>query len=467
MRIAVCIKPTSNGDISPFDAAAYECALRIPDAEVFLVSMAPKSNTQLMSDLTRLGAKKAFLISDNAFSGSDTLATAYTLSEALKKDYINPDLIFCGRQSLEGDTAQVGVEIAAEMGIPFATRVMELSEIGKDFIKVKKRDGSEFSLDFPSLITFERIAELRLPSIRSKPGEVEIIDSVKLGIDLSRCGRDGSMTVVLQTFPNQSERRKCVFIDPSKIRTVIEKSLSADIHSSSAGDDIIAENTVDPVWVYGEKALKYAKSICKDPVLKELTDPDGIVDDILTYKPKVVLWENGERAKDIASFVAAGIGCGLCADCTKIETDGENVFMYRPAFGENVIAKIKCKKDPSMATVRTETDSSGLVFSVGTGAVQSLKDVMALSEKYGAEITASRRVVDKGFLPYEMQVGLTGKTISPKVYLSLGISGAIHHVVGMKNSLTVIAVNSDRNAAIFDYADFGIVASVEDVLKYL
>ena len=82
------------------------------------------------------------------------------------------------------------------------------------------------------------------------------------------------------------------------------------------------------------------------------------------------------------------------------------------------------------------------------------------------ETAASRLAVDSEMFPYEKQVGMTGKTVSPAVYIAIGISGAVHHIAGMKQSGTVIAINPDKNAPIFDYADYGIVARAEDVLEY-
>ena len=79
------------------------------------------------------------------------------------------------------------------------------------------------------------------------------------------------------------------------------------------------------------------------------------------------------------------------------------------------------------------------------------------SEKFGAELVTTRKMVDNDILPYSMQVGLTGKTVSPPLYITIGVSGAVHHIVGMQRSGTIIAINSDKNAPIFDYADYGIV----------
>lgn len=110
MNVVVCVRQGLDGEISPFDASAYEAALRLKDAEVTLLSMGPLSAKDFLLRLTRLGAKRAILLSDKAFAGADTLATAYTLSLAIEK--LNPDLIFCGRQTLIGDAGQTGPMLA-------------------------------------------------------------------------------------------------------------------------------------------------------------------------------------------------------------------------------------------------------------------------------------------------------------------------------------------------------------------
>lgn len=134
-------------------------------------------------------------------------------------------------------------------------------------------------------------------------------------------------------------------------------------------------------------------------------------------------------------------------------------MMIRPALSGSVIAKIKSQTTPAMATVRTESGSvRDVIVGMGMGVKDSIEDVRAFAERYDAELCASRLLVDNGYATYDMQVGLTGKTVSPPVYIAIGISGAVHHIAGMQRAGTVIAINPDKNAPIFDYADFGIVA---------
>ena len=154
MKIVVCIRPGADGDISPFDACAYEEALKIEGAEVILLSMGPPAVKDLLLRLTRLGAKRAVLLCDSAFAGADTLATAYTLSLAVKK--LSPDLIMCGRQTLIGDTAQVGPMLSVFAKTSLITGVMSIEGIGKN-ITCLTRDEGEKTVSFPALLTLERI----------------------------------------------------------------------------------------------------------------------------------------------------------------------------------------------------------------------------------------------------------------------------------------------------------------------
>ena len=113
MKIVVCVKQV-NEEINPFDACALECALRVENAEVTVMSMGIPQVSKLLTSLTRLGVERAILLTDPAFAGSDTLATSYVLAQAIRK--LNPDLVFCGRQSIDGDTAQVGPSLSQMLG---------------------------------------------------------------------------------------------------------------------------------------------------------------------------------------------------------------------------------------------------------------------------------------------------------------------------------------------------------------
>ena len=184
-------------------------------------------------------------------------------------------------------------------------------------------------------------------------------------------------------------------------------------------------------------------------------------------KPNVVLWGSDSLSKKLSAQVSAMLNLGLCADCTLLETDGQELYMYRPALSGSVIAKIISLTKPAMATVRTTQNASDIVVSAGFGAKYSIETIKAFANKIGADLCTTRKMVDNDILPYNMQVGLTGKTVCPLVYIAVGISGAVHHIAGIQKSGTIIAINSDKNAPIFDYADYGIIANTDILTAFV
>ncbi|WP_066289781.1 electron transfer flavoprotein subunit alpha/FixB family protein [Bacillus sp. FJAT-29937] len=233
------------------------------------------------------------------------------------------------------------------------------------------------------------------------------------------------------------------------------------------------------------------------------------------YKPEIFLYGATSNGKDLASAVATDLSTGLTADTTMLDVDLEKRLLEasRPAFGGNIMATILCKKHrPQMATVRPKVmkaldkDSSreGKVIEeeislneeeMRTKVLEIVKDVTKkvrladahvvvaggkgmgdpkgfqliheLAATIGASVGGTRDVVEAGWLPHEQQVGQTGETITPKIYFAIGISGAIQHIVGMKNSEFIIAINKDPNAPIFDVATYGIVGDALEIVPKL
>lgn len=459
MKIVVCIRQGRSGEMSPFEASAYESALRVDGAEVILLSMGVPSTADYLKSLTRLGAKKAILLSDNKFAGADTLATAYALSKAIKR--ISPDYVFCGRQTMEGDTGQTGPMLSELLGYTLITEVMAIESIGSTVSCQTRREGNR-TANSPSLLTLERICDLRLPSLFSKMGEVEVWNAADIGVDTERCGLKGSPTRVIETFENQSGKRKCTFLEKGELLSTIERVLANE--RSKALTTVECNTKLKKVWGVGEKPLDFAKLVSDDITVIDLTDEESIAQRIVEEKPNAVLWGTDSESKRIAGRVAARLGLGLCADCTNLETDGETLYMIRPALSGKVIAKIKSLTLPAMATVRTEDDTKNrIVVSFGYGGKDSIDKIKAFAEKLGADMGSSRKVVDQGLIAYDTQIGLTGKIIAPELYIAIGISGAVQHLAGMQNSGTVIAINTDKKADIFEYADYGFVMSAEDI----
>lgn len=456
MNIVVCIRQSADGEINPFDASAYETALRIKGAEITLLSMGPEKTAAFLENLTRLGAKEAVLLTDKAFAGADTLATSYTLSLAINK--IKPDLIICGRQSVDGDTGQVGPSLSINTGYKLLTNIMSVEFCEEKFVAVT-RAGERVSADFPLLITVEKSLNLRLPSIRSKTAPVTVWDAQDLNADLSRCGLLGSPTKVIKTFENEQDRRKCKFIALDQLMTAIDDSLKKGAERIKPK---LSEKKLKNVWIVRESPREMAETVAENITVVEFDTPQKMADLIEKGKPDAVIWGSDPLSKAVAPQVAALLKTGLCADCTVLETDGDTLYMYRPACSGNIIAKIRCETKPPMATVRTtENSENKIIFGIGYGAKEHISEIMTLAKELGAGIAATRKMVDNDYLPYELQVGLTGKSVNPKVYLAFGVSGAVHHISGIRQSGTIIAVNSDRDAPIFNYADYGIVVDIE------
>ncbi len=235
---------------------------------------------------------------------------------------------------------------------------------------------------------------------------------------------------------------------------------------------------------------------------------------IQDYKPEIIIAGATSTGRTLMPYVAIKANAGLTADCTvlDIEEGTGNLLQTRPAIGGNILATIKTPEHrPQMATVRPHStkpaprqqertgqivrmqppeqclksrvkhlefipnntghslQDADYVVAVGRGIkkCENIQQAAELAELLDAALGASRDVVDRGWLDYPYQVGLSGKTINPTLYVALGISGAIQHLAGMQTSETIIAINSDPDAQIFSVADFGIVGDVFDILPRL
>ena len=461
MKIVVCVKQSADGEINPFDASAYETALGIDGAEITLLSMGPEKTAPFLEGLTRLGAESAVLLCDRAFAGADTLATSYALSLAIKR--LCPDFVFCGRQSVDGDTGQVGPSLAVRLEFSLVTNVMSLKN-AENGLSYTDRLGNGGNITAPAVITLEKSRRLRLPSIRSKIKPVETLSANDINADISLCGLKGSPTRVLKTFENDSDRRSCTFISPDKLMWAIDEGFKKGRQKIKPAE---SASKLKNVWCVGNSPTEFAKTVGENITVIDPDTPEKTAKKIRTGHPDAVLWGSDIKSKASAPQVAALLNTGLCADCTALETDGETLYMYRPACSGNIIAKIACETKPPMATVRTaEEEQKKIIIGVGYGAREHIAEIKAFAEKINAGIAATRKMTDGDYLPYEFQVGLTGKTVNPDVYVAVGISGAVHHIAGIKQSGTIIAINTDKEAPIFKYADYAIVCEAEKTIDF-
>jgi len=271
------------------------------------------------------------------------------------------------------------------------------------------------------------------------------------------------------------------------------------------------DQVIPEVFAYGAEKVY----VIDDPVLKDYrTEPyaDGITKLVRKYQPEIILMGATAIGRDVFPAVATRMQTGLTADCTVLGIDPETKLLQqtRPAFGGNIMATILCKnRRPQMATVRPRVmkmpervlgreglvvreelgiaedqvrtkiidfiksdarsvflDKAEVIVAVGLGIGSQKNMVIAeeLAEVLGGTIAGTRGAVEAGWLSHDYQVGQTGTTVRPKLYVAIGISGAIQHLVGMERSDYIIAINNDPDAGIFRVANYGIVGDLFEVV---
>lgn len=303
----------------------------------------------------------------------------------------------------------------------------------------------------------------------------------------------------------------------------LAKDLDTEVAAVLIGSEV--KGLADQLAEYGaDKVI-----VVDDPELKEYrTEPytHALASVINKYKPEIVLVGATAIGRDLGPRVSARVKTGLTADCTVLEIGDfplnpsatqeqkhNQLLMTRPAFGGNTIATIACPDNrPQMATVRpgvmqkiepikgakanveefnpgftpdskyveilkvvkeakaTENimDAKILVSGGrGVGSAENFQLLKDLAEVLGGTVSCSRAVVENGWLPVDLQVGQTGKTVRPSLYFAIGISGAIQHVAGMEESDIIIAINKDEDAPIFDVADYGLVGDLNKIVPAL
>ena len=256
-----------------------------------------------------------------------------------------------------------------------------------------------------------------------------------------------------------------------------------------------------------------------DHDLLENYTPDGyavaLKQVIEAAKPDLILFPHTYQVRDFAPKLAAMVGKGMVGDCVGFRNEGGKLVFVRQmfqgktaadvtftgaapwfasfqsgAFRADLLASHSSGKAPVNAQkvqlkaeeIRTrplelfkeaksavDLTQAPLIVAVGRGikAPENIAQAEALAKAIGGELAASRPICDEGWLPMDRQIGSSGQTVAPKLYLALGISGAIQHVVGMKGSRTVVAVNKDQNAPIFEIADYGVVADIFEIMPAL
>jgi electron transfer flavoprotein alpha subunit len=600
MRLIVCIKqvpevaeikfnPETNtivregvpNVVNPFDRRALAEAIRLRDlcgGEVVVVTMGPPQAREALVDCLGAGADRAIHLLDPAFAGSDTLATAQALALALRRE--RNDIIFCGKYSVDAETAQVGPELAELLDLPQITGAtrLQLSNDHKTItVDRETDDGFEtIECDLPALLTAAerlirpiKVKEPQLQAGRAKP--ILEVNAADLSNDPSIFGVAGSPTSV-QEIRSLGRARQVEMIGGDvgeKAATLIERLESrgafgdkrdaraveiaprATVESEDGREVWVIAETMDgrlrrvnfellgkgielaqklkarlAALVVGAGASGHLKALAAHGAESVYVADDSrlarystaaytsvLVDAITTYKPVVVLLPSTSNGRDLAPRVAARLRVGLTADCIDLDVDDRGALVqYKPAFGGNIVALIHSRTLPQLATVKpgmlqaakpdesrtakvislsvpnlsdqrarvrevrkevslevAELDEAERVICVGTGigGVENLAAIEVLARAMNAQVGATRRVVDQGWLPRHQQIGLTGKVIAPCLYVGIGVRGALNHTIGIQQAGTIVAINNDPEAEIFHTADFGIVGDWATIVPAL
>jgi electron transfer flavoprotein alpha subunit len=598
MRVIVCIKQVPDvADIrfdpvtrtliregvplitNPFDRPALALAVdwkQRVGASTTVVTMGPPQAKEALFEALASGIERAVHLSDRAFAGADTLATARALAALIRREGF--DVVICGKYTVDGETAQVGPEIAELLGIPHvsgATKITWSEDRARLIAEREADDGhEEVVLPLPCLVT---VAEHLMPPIgvrkpaleaaRQEP--VEVLGRADLGLAEAEVGAAGSPTWVAEIReakpvarpavemltgstpelagaladriarvlserpreplarvpaerPAAAERAIWVVVERRPDGAITEGTAELLGHASIALADPIKAEIVAVHAGLADEALVSACAAAGADALLELEHPAlaGYTNEgycaafahaIEARRPEIVLFSSTERGRDFAPRIAARLGLGLTGDAIGLEIDREGrLVQMKPAFGGHVVAPILSRTTPAMATVRpgmlprceltlsrrarrevlaipampeiravvtahtspvraANLAGARVVVGVGMGIGDpaNLSLCEALAGVISGSLAATRRVTDKGWLPRSIQVGLTGKAIAPDLYIAVGIRGLPNHAVGIRRAGTIVAINKDPKAPIFQMANFGAAADALELLPAL
>jgi electron transfer flavoprotein alpha subunit len=539
-----------------------ELASERPDSRVTVISLGPPTADDTLREAIAWGVARhvdigGVLVTDPAFAGSDTLATARALAAVLAR--VGPfDLVLAGRNSVDADTGQVGPEVAELLDLPFLTGVRELAIDGDGRGAVVRArcehdDGwLEAELALPAVLSCaERLCE---PAKVDPPGRAavaaELISVLTAGdVGPGPWGQEASPTWVgpvkimgvaraRLTWPDApiaEQVRKAVGVLVERGALTEEPLAVGDAVPHARADAPTVTVVVEPDRAHMTRELLgvaaqltgRVDAITIEPPDASLLaawgadrvvhlDGANVEEDVARAvaqlaaqsPPWAILTGSTAWGREIAARVAARLGAGLTGDAVELERDGERLTAWKPAFGGQLVAAIGCSSPVQLATVRpgmlphleprhpTETvplttvrlDTRGrvrvrsrtrdddlddlaearVVVGIGRGVVPSDYELLRpLAGFLGAEIGATRKVTDEGWLPRARQIGITGRSIAPRLYVSIGASGKFNHMVGVRAAGTVLTINPDPTAPVFDASDVAIVGDWKEAVPLL
>ena len=568
-------------EVNPFDVLGLVRAVELKSGtedEVVVITMGPPGAADGLTECLALGGDRGILVTDRAFAGSDTLATSRALALALGRE--QPDLIICGRNSTDGETGQVGPEVAELMGLPHVSHVrrLDLSEDRSTAIVERITDEGFQTLecDLPAVVCVtEGVAPELFPNReqmeRAAEKPVDQVSCGQLTDDPSQFGSEGSPTWVNEIRLVEPNRLGVTLQEETPedaarqiAQSVKERLAELEDADPSAGDLEILPRFPEArdrsIWVVAENSQEGLAHVTyellgKARELTAITSSEVVAvviasgaeahaqglaeagaDRVVTLdnselgpvcsravgevlaaavkqeQPYAILFASTADGRDLAARLAAKLELGLTGDAIDLEIDEDGrLVQLKPALGGNVVAPILSKTLPNLVTLRPGLLTPAVTDDGATAVVERLagepfsgSDVRLISEEFqedtegrdlararvviglgmgveeenvgslvetarslGASVATTRDVVHAGWLPQQLQVGISGRTIAPTVYIAVGIRGAFNHTVGLQRAGIIVAINQNRRATIFRSSDFGIVGTWQDYLAPL
>ena len=513
------------------------------------ITLGPPEAHTVLREAILCGCAAGLHVSDPAFAGSDTLATARALAGALEVH--GPwDLVLCGRNSVDADTGQVPAQVAELLGLPFLSGVREL-DLVKGTVRVLLEHDDEWvraEVALPAVLSCaERLCDpckvkepeawatvdarllttITATEIGPGPwgqagsptsvGEVRVLEVPRTGERLEGAGT-GQVDRVVEVLrdrgalvaddrppgrvpePSAGGPEVVVLVEPDRER------VAAELLAVAAG--LGSRVTAIGIGATGELSKRGADRVLGVDGTPHEDDLAALLADHLAVDPPWALLAPGTAwGRHVTSRLAARLGAGLIGDAVGIERRGDRLVALKPAFGGRLVAEITCSSPIQMATVRPgvlplpeprgprrievehlrgdvrgrvrvlerwrddDADllaNADVVVGVGVGVdPDDLPLVRQCAEDLGAELCATRKVTDAGWMPRARQVGITGHSIAPRLYVAIGISGRFNHTIGVRQAGTIVGVNTDPDCELWEGCDIGLVADWREALPAL
>lgn len=513
------------------------------------ITLGPPEAHTVLREAILCGCAGGLHVSDPAFAGSDTLATARALAGALEAH--GPwDLVLCGRNSVDADTGQVPAQVAELLGLPFLSGVREL-DLVKGTVRVLLEHDDEWvraEVDLPAVLSCaERLCDpckikepeawatvdaRLLTSITAAEigpglwgqagsptsvGEVRVLEVPRTGERLEGAGVEQVDRVVevlrdrgaLVADDRPSDRVPEPSPDGHEVVVLVEpdrERVAAELLAVAAG--LGGRVTAIGIGAAADLSARGADRVLNvDGTLHEDDLAALLAQRLADDPPWAVLVPGTAWGRHVASRLAARLCAGLTGDAVGLERRGDRLVALKPAFGGRLVAEITCSSPIQMATVRPgvlplpeprgprrievehlrgdvrgrvrvlerwRDDDADLlanaevVVGVGVGVdPDDLPLVRQCAKDLGAELCATRKVTDAGWMPRARQVGITGHSIAPRLYVAIGISGRFNHTIGVRQAGTIVGINTDPDCELWEGCDIGLVADWREALPAL